>query len=134
MHRFSVHVLLVFSTGLALLTPPALAHHSIESEFDTSARLELTGTIIKVEWTNPHTWFYLEVPDPESGEIERWAWEAASPNGLMRRGWTEQTLQVGDIVTVSGMPSRNGSNKANALSVVLSDGERLLFVPATEIP
>ena len=129
----SVHALLVFSVGLILTSPAAIAHHSIDSEFDTSKRLELTGVITKVEWTNPHTWFFLDVRNPENGEVERWAWEAASPNGLMRRGWTQTSLRVGQLVTLNGMPSRNGSNKANALSVVLSDGERLLFVPAEDI-
>lgn len=123
--------LFLFSLGLLLLSDAsALAHHSIDAEFDTSRTLELTGKVTKVEWTNPHTWFFLDVRNPDTGRVETWACEAAGANGLERRGWTQDSLRVGDVVTVSGMPSRNGSNKANAVSLILPDGQERRFAPS----
>jgi hypothetical protein len=100
------------------------AHHSFAAEFDANAPVELTGTVTKVEWANPHTFFYVDVQN-ERGEYENWALELGSPNGLMRRGWTRDTLKLGDLVTVTGSRAKDGSFKGNARSVVLSTGRRL---------
>jgi hypothetical protein len=100
------------------------AHHSFAAEFDANAPIELTGTVTKVEWANPHTFFYVDVQN-ERGEYENWALELGSPNGLMRRGWTRDTLKLGDLVTVTGSRAKDGSFKGNARSVVLSTGRRL---------
>jgi hypothetical protein len=100
------------------------AHHSFAAEFDANAPFELTGTVTKIEWANPHTFFYIDLQNAEGG-YENWAMEMGSPNGLMRRGWTRDTLAVGDVVTVTGSRAKDGSFKGNARSVVLSTGQRL---------
>ena len=102
----------------------AAAHHSFAAEFDANAPFELTGSVTKIEWANPHTFFYIDVKN-EKGEYENWALEMGSPNGLMRRGWTRNTLKIGDVVTVTGSRAKDGSFKGNARSVVLSTGQRL---------
>ena len=103
---------------------PAAAHHSFAAEFDADSPIEITGTVTNVEWANPHTFFYIDVKN-ESGEYENWALELGSPNGLMRRGWTRNTLKLGEVVTVTGSRAKDGSFKGNARSVVLADGTRL---------
>jgi hypothetical protein len=100
------------------------AHHSFAAEFDANSPIEITGTVTKIEWANPHTFFYIDVQN-ESGQYENWALEMGSPNGLMRRGWTRNTLKLGDVVTVTGSRAKDGSLKGNARSVVLADGTRL---------
>ena len=102
----------------------AAAHHSFAAEFDANATIELTGSVTKVDWANPHTFFYIDVQNAK-GEYENWALELGSPNGLMRRGWTRDTLKLGDVVTVTGSRAKDGSFKGNARSVVLSTGQRL---------
>jgi len=109
--------------GLAL-SANTWAHHSFAAEFDAENPLELTGVVIKVEWSNPHTFFYIDVEN-EDGEYETWAMELGSPNGLMRRGWTRNSLQVGDTVSVTGWRARDGSLKGNSRGVVLASGEEL---------
>jgi len=108
----------------ALAAHSTAAHHSFAAEFDANAPIELTGTVTKVEWANPHTYFYMDVTSP-SGEIENWALEMGSPNGLMRRGWTRDSMKIGDVVTVTGSRAKDGSPKGNARSVTLAGGKRL---------
>ena len=108
----------------ALAAQPIAAHHSFAAEFDANAPIELTGTVTKVEWANPHTYFYMDVTSPK-GEVENWALEMGSPNGLMRRGWTRDSMKIGDVVTVTGSRAKDGSPKGNARSVVLSTGKKL---------
>src|SRR5678815_3678329 len=90
------------------------AHRSFEAEFDRSKSVNLTGTVTKVEWMNPHTYFYIDVKDPGTGKIQNWACEMGSPNGLTSRGWTRNTLRVGLVVTVPGSRAKDGSLKINA--------------------
>ncbi len=100
------------------------AHHAFSAEFDSNSPITLEGTVIKVEWTNPHTYFFIDV-ETEEGDFEEWALEMGSPNGLVRRGWRRDSLKIGDVVTVSGSRARDGKAKANAETVVLDSGERL---------
>jgi hypothetical protein len=113
---------IVASSVLAAVS--ASAHHSFAAEFDADASVDLTGIVTKIEWMNPHTFFYVDVEDDE-GNYYNWAVELGSPNGLMRRGWTRNSLKVGDQVNVVGSQARDGSLKANARSVTLSSGQRM---------
>jgi len=115
--------------GVAAL--PAMAHHSFAAEYDSAKPVTLTGTVTKVEWMNPHARFYLDVKD-ESGKVTNWEFELGSPNGLMRRGWTRNSLKEGDTVTVAGSLAKDGSKLANARTVKLSDGREVFAGSASE--
>ena len=108
----------------AVLCPAAQSHHSFAAEFDSDKPVKLTGTITKVQWRNPHTYFYVDVEDGK-GATHNWALELGSPNGLARRGWTRDTLKIGDTITVEGARARDNSYKANASNVTLPGGKRL---------
>src|SRR5262249_23602755 len=107
--------------GIFLTATLAFAHHSFAAEFDSAKTITLKGTITKVEWTNPHTYFYLDVKD-ENGNTGNWAVEGGAPNVLYRQGWKPDSLKVGDQVTVVGSRAKNGANLVNATSFVLADG------------
>jgi hypothetical protein len=115
---------LVAGLGLLVAALPAFAHHSFQAEYDADKPVTLKGTVTKVEWTNPHARFYVDVKD-ESGKVTNWNLELASPNGLMRQGWTRHSLKVGDVVTVTGAMAKDGSNMANARTVTLADGRKV---------
>ena len=112
------------AAALIAATAPAFAHHAFSAEFDSNKLITLTGTCAKVEWTNPHAHFHLSVKGRD-GSAVNWDFELASPNGLMRKGWTRSSLKEGDVVTAQGYLSKDGSNIANARSVTLADGRQL---------
>lgn len=122
---------LVASLCLLATAAPAFAHHAFAAEFDADRPLKITGTVTKVEWQNPHTRFYIDVED-EHGGVESWSMELASPNLLMRSGWTPKTMKIGDVVTVEGFHSKNGSPNGNARAVTLNaTGQRLFAGPSS---
>ena len=109
---------------ILLAAVTASAHHSFDAEFDRSKPVSFTGVVTKVEWTNPHVWFWVNVKDEATGKFVNWGCEMGSPNALQRSGWTVSTMKEGMIVSFSGSRARDGSNKANTASVSV-DGKRL---------
>jgi DNA/RNA endonuclease YhcR with UshA esterase domain len=118
--------LAVLAAAAGLMVPLArvAAHHSFSAEYDANKSVTLKGTVTKVEWTNPHARFYVDVKDA-SGKVTNWNLELASPNVLKRSGWTRTSLKEGDSVTVEGAAAKDGSNMANARAVTLADGKRV---------
>ena len=110
--------------GLLVSAVPVLAHHSFAAEYDANKPVTLTGTVTKIEWMNPHTRFYIDVRD-KNGVLTNWNLELASPNALVRNGWTRKSLNVGDEVTVQGSLAKDGSKMANARVVTLANGRQV---------
>jgi len=110
---------------------PAFAHHSFAAEYDAAKPITLKGKVTKVEWTNPHARFYIDVKN-DDGTTTNWNLELASPNYLKRAGWSSESLKQGDVVTIEGSLARSGANMANARAVTLADGHRVFARAATD--
>jgi Family of unknown function (DUF6152) len=117
--------------GLVLATSGLRAHHSFAAEFDASKPVTLKGVVTKIEWANPHTYFYMDVTD-QDGKVINWGMEMGSPNGLMRQGWTRNTLHVGDEVTVEGSQAKDGAHVGNARAVTLASTGKRLFAASSQ--
>jgi len=115
--------------GAALLVAaaaPVMAHHSFAAEFDAKKPVKMKGTVVKMEWINPHSWIHIDVKR-EDGKVERWMVEGGAPNALLRRGWNKQSLPEGTEIIVEGFQAKDGSNRANGRDITFPDGKRLFI-------
>jgi hypothetical protein len=122
---------LALAFGMFLAVMPLRAHHSFAAEYDSKKPVTLKGIVTKVDWTNPHVYFYIDVTD-DSGKVTNWGFEMGPPNGLQRAGWTRNTMKVGDEVVVEGTLAKDGSNQANARSVVMANTGKKLGAASSE--
>src|SRR6186997_3239016 len=129
--RKTLAVLLGVGALIAVHPSHLKAHHSFAAEFDANKPFKLTGVVTKVEWMNPHTIFSLDITDEQTKKVTNWSFEMGSANGLMRNGWTRNTLKVGDVVTVEGSLARDGSPYGNAQAVVLASTGKRLFAASS---
>jgi hypothetical protein len=118
--------------GLLVCAVPLAAHHSFAAEYDVNKPIKLTGAVTKIEWTNPHCFFYVDVKNTESGKIESWALELGNPNALLRAGWTPNSVKIGDEVTVEGTRAKDGTLLGNARSMVLMSTGQKLFAGSSQ--
>jgi hypothetical protein len=119
-------VTLIMSAGIVATAVPAIAHHAFAAEFDANKRLQLEGRVTKMEWINPHAWMHIEVKKPD-GTAEAWMIEGGTPNTLLRRGITRDSLKIGTIVKVDGYQAKDGSKRANGRDLTLQNGQKLFM-------
>ena len=123
MQRIIVSLILV--SGLLLAAAPAGAHHAFATEFDGNKPVSMKGIVTKIDWANPHVWFYINVKT-ETGLIENWGFEMGGPNSLRNSGWTRETMKIGDEVVIEGSLAKNGTRNVNAKNVTMaSTGKKL---------
>ena len=133
MRRISTRLsLIALGLGALLATVPVAAHHSFAAEYDNSKPVKVTGVVTKVEWTNPHIWFFVDVKD-EGGKVTNWGFSGGPPGNLQRRGISKTALKVGDTIIVEGFRARDGSNNASGGLVTFTNGRRV-FTAAAEDP
>ena len=122
--RRNVFGFMAAGLGLLFASAPVLAHHSFAAEYDSKKPIKISGTVTKVEFMNPHIYYYVDVKD-SSGKVTNYAVEGGTPGSLRRQGWGKVSLKAGDIVTVEGYMAKNGSNHVNGRNVTLPDGRRV---------
>jgi hypothetical protein len=130
--RYTGFLLCATALALGAGSAPLAAHHSFAAQFDIAKPITLTGKVTKVEWYNPHVYFYIDVKDDKTNEVANWAAEMNSPNSLMRLGWTRDSMKLDDVVTVQGSLAKDGSKLLNARSVVLATSGKRLFAGSSE--
>lgn len=108
------------------------AHHSFRSQYDANQPVTLTGVVTKIDWMNPHVYFYVDVENAETGEVENWGFEMGPPHMLERRGWKRNTMKIGDVVEVHGTRARDGSLTANARRVTMTATGEVLGAASSE--
>ena len=115
---------LALGFGILICAVPVFAHHSFAAEYDARKPVKVSGTVTKMEWMNPHARFYVDVKD-DSGKVTSWNFELGAIPTLLKQGWKRDSLKAGDVVTVEGSRNKDGSNTANARTVMLPDGRRV---------
>jgi len=127
----SVKIFLAAGAALLLASAPMMAHHSFAAEYDENKPVKVTGTVSKVEWKNPHIWWYVDSKD-DSGKITTWGFSGGPPGMLIRRGITKDVLKLGDVITVSGFRAKDGSFNASGGTVVFAKDGRKVFTAGAE--
>src|SRR5712671_3114634 len=119
-------IVLAASAAIVLASTSALAHHSFAAEFDANAPIQLRGTVVRVEWVNPHSWIHIDVKEPD-GKVTRWMVEGGTPNTLFRRGFNRNSLPAGTEILVDGYRAKDGTSRANGRDVTFADGRKMFL-------